>query len=177
MKRITDLKVEKLRTSYRKDSLGNRQQIRTPYIAARKVRVEEGGRRFGHFFIDMIIYSLLMIPVEVVFNILVDYQPSTVGAAIFMSYFPSYIFYALYYFTFEYFTQSTPGKLLTKCIVINEFGQKPTINELIVRSLVRLVPFEALSCLNERGWHDRWSNTWVVQKEENEKLQAILQEA
>jgi uncharacterized RDD family membrane protein YckC len=172
-KKITDLNITRYRTSYQKDRYGNRHKIRTPYTAKRPVKVVEGGERFAHFFIDLIMFSLLSIPLEFILAF-IDYIPQTIGASIFMSFFPSYLLYALYYFIFESLMQSTPGKILTKSLVINEYGEKPTRKELVVRSLVRLVPFEALSCLSEQGWHDRWSNTWVVKKEELQKIQIAL---
>ncbi len=172
-KKITDLEITRYRTSHQKDSFGNRHKIRTPYIGKRPVNVVEGGRRFAHFFIDMVIFSFLMLPLELVYAF-VDYTPQTAAGAVFMSFFPTYIAYALYYFVFESLLQSTPGKLLTQTVVINEYGQKPTTRELVVRSLVRIVPFEPLSCLSERGWHDEWSKTWVVRKEENRKIQELL---
>jgi uncharacterized RDD family membrane protein YckC len=82
--------------------------------------------------------------------------------------------YALYYFLFEHFFQKTPGKFLTKTIVIDVYGKKPETRTLILRSLIRMVPFEPFSCLSDRGWHDRWSETWVVLDEEAEKLKELL---
>ncbi len=173
--KITELEITRYRTSHQKDAYGNRQKIRTPYIAKRPVKVVSGGRRFAHFFIDLIIFSFLMLPLEMI-DAFAAYLPQTLAGVIFMSFFPTYIAYALYYFLFESLIQSTPGKLLTQTIVINEYGQKPTISELIVRSLVRIVPFEPLSCLSERGWHDVWSKTWVVRKEEKQKILELLTE-
>ncbi len=171
--KITELETTRSRTSYQKDQRGNRQRIRTPYKAKRKVKAVEGGKRFAHFFIDALIFGFLTIPFDYALSF-IDYQPQTIGLSLSMSYFPSYLLYALYYFIFESISQSTPGKMLTNTLVINEYGQKPSRNELIVRSLIRLVPFEAFSCLSERRWHDRWSKTWVISKEENQKIQAAL---
>lgn len=170
MTKITELQTTRYRTSYHKDAYGNRQRIRTPYQASRPVKTVEGGRRFAHFFIDCLIIGICTFPLDFILS-LIDYHPQTIGFAISYSFFPSYILFALYYFVFESLTQSTPGKMLTNSIVINEYGQKPTRDELIVRSLVRLVPFEIFSCLAERGWHDKWSKTWVVKKEENILIQ------
>lgn len=175
MVKITDLQITKYRTSYKKDVYGNRQRIRTPYQAKRPVKVVEGGRRFAHYFIDSLIFGIFVMPFDFILSYL-DYQPQTFGFAVFYSYFPSYILYGFYYFIFESLLQSSPGKMLTNSVVINEFGQKPTQKELIVRSVVRLIPFEILSCLSERGWHDEWSNTWVVTKEEYALIQEKLKE-
>ena len=54
-------------------------------------------------------------------------------------------------------------KSLGKTIVIDLYGSKPDIGTNILGNIIRLVPFESISCLlNERGWHDRWSDTFVV---------------
>lgn len=49
---------------------------------------------------------------------------------------------------------------------------------MILRTLCRLIPFEALSCLGEksRGWHDRLSRTWVISEFELKKIQQLQQE-
>lgn len=78
-----------------------------------------------------------------------------------------------YYILCEYKWQQTIGKLLTKTVVIDEYGNKPDLSTILLRSLIRLVPFEAISCYGDKfshGWHDRWSKTWVVSKEEVETL-------
>lgn len=43
-------------------------------------------------------------------------------------------------------------------------------------SFSRLVPFEPLSCLSDRGWHDVWSKTYVVTTEERDELKKLLLE-
>jgi len=135
----------------------------------------KGGRRFAHFFIDLLIFGFLTIPIDYLVSY-IDYSPQTLGASLSMTFFPTYILYGLYYFAFESLSQSTPGKMLTQTLVINEYGEKPNPNELIVRSLIRLLPFEVFSCLSDRGWHDRWSGTWVIRKDENQKIQEELKE-
>lgn len=99
---------------------------------------------------------------------------NTAIVVIILLYFYRLLAYVFYYFLFEEWLQATPGKLLTKTVVINEYGQKPTRKELVKRSFARLVPFEAFSCLSGRGWHDRWSNTWVVTREENQQIKELL---
>ena len=70
--------------------------------------------------------------------------------------------------------QRTIGKFATKSVVINEYAQKPSNEQLIGRSFARLVPFEAFSCLADRGWHDTWSKTYVVTEKERDELQRLL---
>ena len=52
--KITDLKVKRFKTVHEKDSNGNRTKNKVEYMARRPVKVVEGGKRFAHFFIDLI---------------------------------------------------------------------------------------------------------------------------
>ena len=81
----------------------------------------------------------------------------------------------LYYTLFESLMQKTPGKLITKTIVIDEYGNKPDLNTIIGRSLIRLIPFDPISFLSGRGWHDRWSNTFVVTLKEMDEIKIIME--
>ena len=69
-----------------------------------------------------------------------------------------------YYILLEGFTGRTLGKLITGTKVVNESGGKASFSQIIGRSFVRLIPFEALSFLgrNGRGWHDSLPKTYVT---------------
>ncbi len=70
----------------------------------------------------------------------------------------------LYFSTFEVLFQKTLGKFISKTIVVLEDGSKPSFQDILLRSLCRLIPFEAFSFLGAegKGWHDSMSNTYVV---------------
>lgn len=72
-----------------------------------------------------------------------------------------------YYNVFEIFFARTIGKFITQTIVVDEIGEKPNHEQILTRTLCRLIPFEILSFLGMpcRGWHDRISKTYVVNKE------------
>ncbi|SMO62113.1 Uncharacterized membrane protein YckC, RDD family [Chryseobacterium rhizoplanae] len=71
--------------------------------------------------------------------------------------------YFLYYFLMEnYLDGRTVAKYITGTKVISTDGTKPTTQQIIYRSLSRIVPFDALSFLGENGWHDKWSETRVI---------------
>ena len=74
----------------------------------------------------------------------------------------------LYYNVFEIFFGTTVGKLMTKTVVVDEYGEKPTANAILIRSLCRLIPFEVFSFFGTPcvGWHDSLSKTYVVNKED-----------
>ncbi|MEO0114613.1 MAG: RDD family protein [candidate division WOR-3 bacterium] len=69
-----------------------------------------------------------------------------------------------YYFFFEAIFQKTPGKFLTQTRVTAVDGSKPGFGSLLLRTLIRFIPFEPFSFLERRktGLHDRWSNTYVA---------------
>ena len=68
-----------------------------------------------------------------------------------------------YYVFFEGIWGRTPGKWLTGTRVESELGGPPTFKQVLLRTVVRFVPFEAVSFLTHgNGWHDRWSKTCVV---------------
>ncbi|GDX97311.1 hypothetical protein LBMAG47_29760 [Planctomycetia bacterium] len=70
----------------------------------------------------------------------------------------------LYYIVFEAITSRTLGKLITGTRVVNAVGLPPSFGQIIGRTLCRFIPFEMFSFLGTptRGWHDRFSETYVV---------------
>jgi uncharacterized RDD family membrane protein YckC len=71
-----------------------------------------------------------------------------------------------YYNVFEIFTARTVGKWITQTVVVDQNGEKPNSEMILVRSLCRLIPFNALSIIGfpARTWHDSISKTYVVDK-------------
>jgi uncharacterized RDD family membrane protein YckC len=68
-----------------------------------------------------------------------------------------------YYILSEYVFQRTLGKVLTKTKVVSLTGGKPTLKQIILRTLSRSIPFEYFSYLvTVEGIHDRLSKTRVV---------------
>lgn len=183
MKKITELTEIRWKTVHYKDAYGNRQREQEEYLANRLVRTVAPGPRFGHFIIDLIAfqiviylieYALAMLLVLSNFSIILNLSVSLISLILLL------LIYPTLYATCEMIWQKTPGKFLTKTIVIDEYGNKPEALAIILRSLIRVVPFEAFSCLGDKynrshAWHDRWSNTWVVTEDELvilKKLQA-----
>ncbi|HUC82247.1 MAG TPA: RDD family protein [Flavisolibacter sp.] len=61
------------------------------------------------------------------------------------------------------FKGHTLGKLITGTRAIREDGEELTFKDALLRSLSRLVPFEALSIWFGNGlWHDTWTKTKVI---------------
>jgi uncharacterized RDD family membrane protein YckC len=181
MIKITDLTEERYRTTYTKDAYGNRIRGQEDYITNRKVRTVKAGPRFGHFFIDVIAFQILIALFEYVMSLaqLATGDSNPIGLTIaLISSLSLLLFYPIMYLVCESLWQQTPGKFLTQTIVIDEYGNKPKLSSLVLRSLIRLVPFEAFSCLddNSYGWHDKWSDTYVVKKTELEEIRRLQKE-
>jgi uncharacterized RDD family membrane protein YckC len=70
-----------------------------------------------------------------------------------------------YYSLFEANTGRSIGKYITKTKVVTEKGDKPKFKAILIRSLCRSIPFDALSFLGSdaSGWHDSISKTKVVE--------------
>ena len=118
--------------------------------------------RFGTFVLDILGYMLL--------SAIVGFWTGLIfrraGAAFFNEY-PQVIGFVLYfgyYVLLESTMQQTLGKIAFKTMVVNDAGSKPTFRQVLIRSASRFIPFEGISCLSERGWHDSLSKTHVVLK-------------
>ena len=71
--------------------------------------------------------------------------------------------YIIYYtFCEKVFHGYTLGKLVSGTRAIRENGDELRFKDALLRSLCRLVPFEALSGFGYRTWHDKWTNTYVI---------------
>lgn len=68
----------------------------------------------------------------------------------------------VYFSMSEILFGTTPGKVLTGSRVYTEQGKKASTQQIIARSFIRLVPFEPLSFMFYRNWHDEWSGTRVL---------------
>lgn len=169
---IEDLKEEKTYYKRHKDAFGN--VSREPYQAKvkRPVNVVTSWARFGHYMIDFaILYALNFIAG---FTIAIIDPYSEFFQNPFYSYALSWTLLVSYYMICESTMQRTVGKFATNSVVINEYAEKPANDQLLGRSFSRLVPFEAFSCLSDRGWHDKWSKTYVVKTSERDELKRLL---
>lgn len=73
-----------------------------------------------------------------------------------------FVFWSYYLLT-EYFFQRTLGKILTKTKVVSTTETRPTLIQIIIRTLSRSIPFEYFSYLvTVEGIHDKLSKTRVV---------------
>jgi len=124
------------------------------------------GKRFINSLIDNICFSLFSSLIWQILIILGLYSVlGTMDNAIIMVLIIVFqlLFYFVYFILFEYQFGVTPGKIVTKTKVLTDDNRKPSLKNIIIRTLCRLIPLEAISFLAcTAGWHDSFSKTQVV---------------
>jgi len=132
------------------------------------VKVAPNSRRFFNLVIDTIIYEIIMI--FAIYPLARLVFGKSFGANFWSSWLFGLSILFLYYFVFETAFQRTPAKFLTATRVVLEDGSRPDAAAIAKRALCRFVPFEVISQYtgkdpNQIGtwWHDRWTNTRVIQ--------------
>src|SRR5690554_1328048 len=120
------------------------------------------GRRFANFIIDGIVINIVYNIIEIIMyygSIGLLNSFSTEGIIITSIF--SLVFYVLLYSLQEYLLKGRSiGKYVTNTRVVLLNGEEPGFNTYLVRSLCRMIPFEAFSFLfSAAGWHDTLSKT------------------
>jgi len=143
-----------------------------------EVKFVDGFPRFGHFLLDRVFFYIFATILGIVLGIVlvVIHRTSFLDDPdfkIFDTLFSWLILQPLFYFIFEASMQSSPAKAILGRIVVDEYGNKPTAKQILIRSFARAVPFEAFSCLGSRGWHDTWSGTFVIRKKDLAELRLL----
>lgn len=176
-------KITENKTFYKRerDAFGNRTKESYEKAMPREIQLVEGLPRFAHYIIDAFIIGVILTGLDLFLidrhNLGVSFGFEVNG--VLNNLIPTLdkiIITVGYYFICEKFMQRTIGKFATNSIVINEYAEAPETGSLIGRTFSRLVPFEAFSCFSDRGWHDRWSKTYVVKTTERDTLKKLLNE-
>ncbi len=180
MKKITDLTEVRYKTVESKDAEGKSQRSRKEYTSVRPVESVLPGPRIGHFIIDLIAFQIIIYFIGYFFDLLLNLTNFNVAVSLtigLINFLVALLLYPFLYAFCEYKWQRTPGKYLTRTLVIDEYGNKPELRTIVLRSLIRIVPLELFSCFGNdpgsRGWHDRWSGTWVVKEKELTELKRL----
>ena len=132
--------------------------------------------RFAEYFIDFIFFRIIFTIVKIMFVIFTgEGIPVTVLAngesrpwleALIAS---GILFF--YYIFFEARYGATPGKKICRTKVVDENGDKPSLNAIVGRTFCRCIPFEFISFFftdkDENGsmsrmWHDTITHTRVI---------------
>lgn len=131
-------------------------------VEALRPTIEAGkGRRLGTLLVDYALFLLcsFMIGIGVV---LIFGDAGLEALEAIPDFLLGLLIMSSYYIVFEGFWARTPGKWLFGTMVVSESGGKPSIGQIIGRTLCRFLPFEPFSFLGERGWHDSIPKTRVV---------------
>lgn len=151
------------------------EKLRKPFLVTEEIMASHG-QRFLNLLVDTIMQVALLIVVLSFFVAKAEAEGNKDFVANFeKNMLLQYTFTAcialFYYNVFEIFSGRTVGKFVTQTIVVDENGEKPNHETILVRSLSRLIPLIWLPFVISlfmgslaRGWHDRISKTYVVDK-------------
>lgn len=117
--------------------------------------------RFLNFIIDIIVLSFIAVISMFFIGLFIPSTNQTVISVVgYTTLLGSFI---AYYSIMEIKFQKTVGKFITKTKVVKIDGDKPTGQDIIARTLFRLIPFDRLSFLFvKNGFHDYLSKTKVI---------------
>lgn len=121
----------------------------------------EKGQRFLHMIIDRVMIILICSTWLWIFADSVQVMNNKVASE-WMIILVYVLCILIYYTFFEAVLGATPAKFLTATRVADEFGNKPAFGKVLLRTISRFVPFDAWSFFGNRGWHDNWSDTYVL---------------
>lgn len=122
------------------------------------------GHRFAHYLLDI----LFLLPIWVFmmqFLMFLEREPVILQITFQFIFGTSYL---LYCFLSEAIFRQTLGKMVTRSCVVSD-GVNLSTGRILLRTLSRLIPFDAISFLFGAKWHDRASSTAVVYVDSWEK--------
>jgi len=112
--------------------------------------------RLFNFIIDTGVYGIVLFGSLFLFrNIIPEEFSKLFGIILFLA----------YYFLFELFLNQTIGKMITKTKIVRltDFHKPPSLWQILIRTIVRVLPVDILSYLFFRnGLHDMLSRTTVI---------------
>lgn len=125
------------------------------------------GQRIANYLIDLVAFYLLVSLAGIFIGLYYVSTGETLnqesGGFVAVTYLVSFALFFIYYTLFEGSKGKTLGKLITKTKVVQEDGEPMTYGKAFLRTLSRLVPFEAFSVFfGIKMWHDSWTKTMVV---------------
>ncbi len=139
--------------------------VQQPLLEAEKDQVSEFKkisytRRFCNLVLDILVFRLLALVILLPFSQMdfVEY----IAANPLLDWVFGICMFTLYYVVFESAWQKSPAKFITGTKVVMADGNKPGLADIFKRTLCRFVPFDTLSGKNGSFWHDRWTDTKIV---------------
>jgi len=133
------------------------------------------GKRFANMILDIIGFYILFFMLSIVFfasnpDAAQEYaENADSGSSPFTVYLIAYLILISYYTLLETVLKGKSfGKLITGTRAVNESdGSRISFSTALLRSLCRIVPFEAFSALGGHPWHDKWTNTLVIDEKQS----------
>ena len=127
-------------------------------------------KRFLNFIVDAVI-KLIIVRLTITFLNISEISKGIDSLDMIERYLFWNVISFVYYGMTEIFLSRSPAKYFTKTIVVMEDGSRPGLITIQMRTLLRILPFEALSFLRGRalGMHDKNSGTFVVVKSKHEE--------
>jgi len=123
------------------------------------------GKRFLNYLCDLFFFLIIFYALAVAFVASggrITESPAYSGSDLLFRLF-AMILFVVYYFLFELLCKGrTIGKFITGTKAVNEDGSEMGARTVLLRSLSRIVPFEALSAFGGHPWHDTWNHTYVI---------------
>jgi uncharacterized RDD family membrane protein YckC len=163
--KISEIYENKVQTRTERNQYGQWEQVQKEFRYKRPVNDLTAGLRFVNLLIDFTVIQTAAYLLGQIESI----NENPIAVLIFNFLIP------IYYIVGEYYFQQTIGKFFTNSIVINEYGDRPDFKTVIVRTAIRCIPIEAFSYFSQnRGWHDRWTDTYVVKKDELERIELLM---
>lgn len=117
---------------------------------------------FIHFVVYFMAYTFVLFAISFIIDLFVssDKESTLLTLLAFLTVLGTYLGY---YVVMEHYYQKTLAKLFTKTMVISDKGTKPSLNDIFIRTVCRLIPINHFSdFFTWNGLHDRLSNTRVV---------------
>lgn len=177
------IKITEIREYYtvkrkEKNRAGEIVELEKNMFRYKELNYVTGWARFGHFLLDRVFYYILAL----LFGLTLGGILGILGCASWLYGINDTLLdiicyctiYPGYYLLLESTSQASLGKLILGRVVVDEYGEKPAFKQILSRSFSRIVPFEAFSCFGNTGWHDDWSNTFVIRKKDLEELKVLV---
>lgn len=126
------------------------------------------GKRLANYFIDLIVFYILMFIAGMIMALLSPSSVEDVGAMsenVLLYRLFGLFLYGVYMALVEaIFKGRSIGKLITGTKAVNFDGSNISFATALSRGFSRIVPFEPFSALGNPAfpWHDKWTNTFVI---------------
>lgn len=178
-KKITEIKEAYTINKKVRNEAGELVNVQQTAYRFKEVNYVDGWARFGGFLLDLVFLFIFEAIVGVAIAVLIltfgdESYIDSQGFDIMTRLLTFLVIRPGYYIIFEGSSQASLAKMILGRVVVNEYGEKPSWGQIIGRSYGRIVPFEAFSCLGTLGWHDTWSNTFVLRKKDLYDLQLAI---